>query len=59
MTQNLKTLINRLNLLLEDEDLDESKLLDASEGLLPSLAMELNKMLRSDPEFEEEAPIFG
>lgn len=45
--EKLKGLTDQLNNLLADEDLDDDKLRDASEGLLPNLADELNARFRS------------
>lgn len=41
-------LVDMLNTLLEDEDLTDEKLRDASEGLLPNLADNLNACIAED-----------
>lgn len=45
--ENLKLLTRDLNKLIEDEDLTDEQLREASEGLLPNLATELNNYFRN------------
>lgn len=44
MTEEFEVLRNSLNMLVEDEDLTNERLLEASEGLLPNLAAYLNNL---------------
>lgn len=54
MKQHKKELLDRLNLLLSDDDLTDEKLRRASEGLLPNLADCLNQDKLDPMNFDKE-----